>query len=93
MSEDDLRTVLEADGATLATVAEDRGVDVDAVVQARVTAELDRITQAVTDGRITQEEADERLADLQQRVTDRVTSTLGARGRHGGRHGDDPADD
>jgi hypothetical protein len=80
MSEDDLHTVLEADGATLAQVAEDQGVPVDTVVQALVTAEQERIAQAVTDGRITQERADERLADLEQRVTDRVNAAFEGRG-------------
>ncbi|MGY1694080.1 hypothetical protein ACI780_04130 [Geodermatophilus sp. SYSU D00814] len=79
-SEDDLRTALEADGATLAQVAEDRGVALDTLVQALVVAEQERIAQAVTDGRLTQEEADERLADLEQRVSDRVESTVPDRG-------------
>jgi hypothetical protein len=83
MGEDDLRTALEADGATLAQVAEDRGVAVDTVVQALVTAEEERIAQAVTDGRITQQQADERLADLEQRVTDRVNAAFEAAGRGG----------
>ncbi|MGY1642650.1 hypothetical protein ACI782_16195 [Geodermatophilus sp. SYSU D00703] len=80
MSEDDLHTALEADGATLAQVAEDNGVAVDTLVQALVTAEQERIAQAVTDGRITQEQADERLADLEQRVTDRVDAAVDDRG-------------
>ncbi|MGY1691380.1 hypothetical protein [Geodermatophilus sp. SYSU D01105] len=94
MSEDDLHTALEADGATLAQVAEDQGVAVDTVVQALVTAEQERIAQAVTDGRITQEQADERLADLEQRVTDRVEAVVGDRGPRGDRdEADGSADD
>ncbi|MGY1706428.1 hypothetical protein ACI79C_17825 [Geodermatophilus sp. SYSU D00697] len=81
MSEDDLHTALEADGATLAQVAEDKGVALDTVVQALVTAEQERIAQAVADGRITQEQADRRLADLEQRVTDRVNTTVQDGGR------------
>ncbi|SNT01614.1 hypothetical protein SAMN04488107_4655 [Geodermatophilus saharensis] len=81
--EDDLRTALEADGATLAQVAEDQDVAVDTLVQALVAAEQERIAQAVTDGRLPQEEADERLADLEQRVTDRVESEIGGRGPGG----------
>jgi polyhydroxyalkanoate synthesis regulator phasin len=89
ISEEDLRTALQADGATLAQVAEDKGVAVDILVQALVTAEQERIAQAVTDGRITQEQADERLADLEQRVTDRVNSSLGERGPRGHRDATD----
>jgi polyhydroxyalkanoate synthesis regulator phasin len=84
MTEEDLREALEADGATLAQVAEDQGVAVDTLVQALVTAEEDRIAEAVADGRLTQEQADERLADLEQRVTDRVEAESGGRGPGGG---------
>jgi polyhydroxyalkanoate synthesis regulator phasin len=90
LTEDELRTALEADDASLATVAEAQGVEVDALVDALVQAQTDRITQAVTDGELTQEEADERLADLEERITERVNSTDlgGMRGGHGPRGGD-----
>ena len=74
MTEDDLRSALEADGATLATVADAQGVAVDTLVDALVTAGQERIDQAVTDGEMTQEQADERLADLETRITERVDS-------------------
>jgi polyhydroxyalkanoate synthesis regulator phasin len=76
MSEEDLRTALEADGATLAQVAEDQSVEVDTLVDALVAAGEERIADAVADGRITQEEADERLADLEARITERIESPL-----------------
>ncbi|WP_369140327.1 hypothetical protein [Modestobacter versicolor] len=79
MTEDDLRTALQADGATLASIAEEQGVAVDTLVDALVAAAQERIAQAVTDGDLTQEEADERLADLEARVTERVDSSLGDR--------------
>jgi polyhydroxyalkanoate synthesis regulator phasin len=95
MTEDELRTALEADGTTLADVAGEQGVAVDALVDALVTAQQDRIAQAVEDGRLTQEEADERLADLEEQVTERVNSDDWGPGRgHGGRgHGDDDAEE
>ncbi|MBJ7453432.1 MAG: hypothetical protein JHC71_15325 [Blastococcus sp.] len=74
MTEDELRTALETDGTTLADVAGDQGVEVDVLVDALVTAQQERIAAAVEDGRITQEQADERLADLEERVTERVNS-------------------
>lgn len=84
LSEDELRDALATDGATLADVAEEQGVDLDTLVGALVTAQEERIAEAVADGRITQDEADERLADLEERVTERVTSPLPERGeRHG----------
>ena len=74
MTEDELRTALEAEGATLAKVAEDKGVAVDELVDALVTAKRERIAQAVESG-MPQEVADERLADLEQKVTEWVNST------------------
>ncbi|MGY1728628.1 hypothetical protein ACI79J_16800 [Geodermatophilus sp. SYSU D01062] len=95
LSEDDLRTALEADGASLASVAEEQGVAVDDLVAALVQAGQDRLDDAVADGRLTQEEADERAAGLESRVTDLVERTDvdldGPRGGRGGPDGDGPA--
>lgn len=88
MTEDELRTALEADGATLARVAEEQGVEVDALVDALVTVQQERIAAAVEDGRLTQEQADERLADLEERVTERVNTEAPVGGPGHGRHGD-----
>jgi polyhydroxyalkanoate synthesis regulator phasin len=84
VSEDELRTALQADGATLASVAADEGVAVDDLVAALREAAEERIAEAVTDGRLTQEQADERLADLEERITERIEATgLGSRGQGG----------
>jgi polyhydroxyalkanoate synthesis regulator phasin len=90
MTEDELRTALEPEGTTLADVAEAQDVDVDTLIDALVEAQQERIAQAVEDGRLTQDEADERLADLEDRVTERVNSADLGRGHHGpgGRDGD-----
>ncbi|SDE56543.1 hypothetical protein SAMN05660485_01107 [Blastococcus fimeti] len=95
MSEDELRTALDVEGTTLADVAEEQGVPVETVVAALVTAGQERIASAVEDGRLTQAEADERLADLEERVTERVNSAMPAGGGHGpgGHRGGGPADD
>ena len=74
MTEDELRTALEAEGATLAKVAEEKGVAVDELIDALVTAKQERIAEAVKEG-MPQDVADERLADLEQRVTEWVNST------------------
>ncbi|MCA0146674.1 hypothetical protein [Blastococcus sp. LR1] len=86
MTEDELRSALEPDGTTLADVAEDEGVPVDDLVAALVAAERERTAQAVEAGRLPQDEADERLADVEERVTERVNSDAPARG-HGGHPG------
>jgi hypothetical protein len=90
LTEAELRTALEPDGTSLTDVAHDQGVDVGTLVDALVQAQQDRIARAVEDGRLTQAEADERLADLEARVTERVNSDDPIRGHHGrGGHADD----
>ncbi|MGY1988145.1 hypothetical protein ACI792_18155 [Blastococcus sp. SYSU DS0669] len=72
LTEDELREALAADGTSMADVAGQQGVAVDTVVDALVTAGQERLAQAVEDGDLTQEEADERLAELEERITERV---------------------
>jgi lipoate-protein ligase A len=89
-----LRAEFEA-GRTIADVAADNGVDVQAVIDLMVTEAEAHIAEHVTEGKLTQEEADARLAELEARITERVNSVPtpgeghGGRdgGRHGGRHG------
>lgn len=59
-------------GRTIAEVGEANGVDVDAVIDAVVAAERDRLDELVDDGRLTQAEADELADGLEDRVTDLV---------------------
>ncbi|QXG76078.1 hypothetical protein KUM42_00385 [Modestobacter sp. L9-4] len=87
ISEDDLRTALDVEGTSLADVAAQRGVAVDTVVDALVTAAKADIAAAVQDGDLTQEQADARLADLTQRVTEQVQSDSRGPG-HGPGRGD-----
>lgn len=83
MSEDELRTALEADGATLTTVAEAQGVEVSALTEALTAAATERIEQRVTDGDLTREEADEKLAALPDRVAELLTREIGDRPERG----------
>lgn len=92
MTQDELRTALDTDGTSLADVAAQQGMAVDAVVDALVAAVQSDVAQAVADGNLTQEQADQRLADVQERVTERVQSDSWGPGHgHGGR-GDRDAD-
>ncbi len=84
MTEDELRTALEAEGATLAKVADEKGVAVDSLVDALVRAKQEGIAKAVEEG-MPQEVADQRLADLEKRVTEWVNSTRGDMPWGGGR--------
>jgi polyhydroxyalkanoate synthesis regulator phasin len=80
MTEDEIRTALE-DGASLASLAEDKGVAVDALVDALVADAKTHLDEHVADGDLTQAEADERLAEITTRITEMVqTEGLPQRG-------------
>lgn len=59
-------------GSTLAEVAEANGVDVASLVDALVAEATDRVDQAVEAGRIDAAEATDKLADIEERITERV---------------------
>ena len=82
LTTDELREQLRS-GKTLAEVATDQGVDRQTLVDALVASATERLAQAVTDGKITQEQADERAADLPEMIEKLVDGEL----RHGGRGG------
>ncbi len=71
IEEADLRTALD-NGDTIADVAAANGVDVDDVIDAMVDSKAEHLAEKVEEGRITQAEADEKLADAEARITDRV---------------------
>jgi len=71
MTEDELRTELQ-DGSTIAQVAEEKGVDLTTVTDAMLAAEKEHLAADVTAGKITQAQADERLAGAADRITARV---------------------
>ena len=59
-----------------------------AVIVAALTADTKkRLADAVAAGRITKADADKALAEIQQRVTDRVNGVHGPDGMRGFRHG------
>ncbi|MDT0167140.1 hypothetical protein Q9R32_16430 [Actinotalea sp. AC32] len=69
LTTDELRDALAEDGATLASVAQAQGVEEDVLVAALVAAATEHLATAVEEGRLTQEEADERAAQLTERFT------------------------
>lgn len=93
LTADELRTALEEDGASLASVAEEQGVGRDALVEALVDAARTHLEDEVAEGDLTQEQADELGADLQARVSRLVDSepaglgSGGPAGHHGPRGG------
>lgn len=73
------------DGQTLAETAEANGISEDELVDALVAAAVERADAAVESGRITQDEADEKQADVEERITERVNAEPGdSEGRRGG---------
>ena len=84
---DELRTAIEG-GKTIAQVAEDEGKDVDDVVAALVKAASDKLDAAVAAGTITEAQATERKADLEEHMTALVNGERPAFGGRGpGGHG------
>ncbi len=82
----ELREAL-ADGQSIADVAEAQGVAVDDVVDAIVTATEERVAEAVENGRIDQEKADEILAEAAERADDIVNGESEPGDRGPGRRG------
>lgn len=82
----DLLTELQ-DGKSIADVAEEKGVDTQAIVDAYLAQLQEKLDEAVAEGRITQNQADYQLERAEQRVTDHLNDT-GLHPFHGGgRHG------
>ena len=89
MSADELHTALKG-GQTLAQVAADKGVNVQVVVDALVASATNHINEEVASGELTQAEADEKLANVTERVTERVNNPRpegGPRGGQGAKRG------
>jgi uncharacterized protein YidB (DUF937 family) len=84
LTTDELREQLK-DGKTLAEVATAQGVERQTLVDALVASATERLAQAVTDGTITQERADEMTARLPEMIDKAVDGELRHRGGRGGR--------
>ncbi len=78
-----------AEGETLREIADAEGVDPQVLVDAIVAEAEERLAGAVEDGRLTQEEADEKLAEIAERAEASLDATYepGRRGP-GHDHGD-----
>jgi urease gamma subunit len=71
ISAEDLREQLR-DGKTIAQVAQDRNVDVQTVINAMVAEATARVDEKVQEGELTAEEANEKKANLEERITELV---------------------
>jgi polyhydroxyalkanoate synthesis regulator phasin len=75
MTPEEVREALQS-GQTIEELAAEKGIDLQAIVLEEFTSRMD---QAVEDGRLTQEEADEKLAEM----TDKIESGEMPFGGHG----------
>lgn len=75
MEPTDVRDALR-EGATIADLAAQQGVDVDTIVDAIVDAAVERVDGALESGRIDQEKADEILANAEERAEAMVNGEL-----------------
>jgi len=96
MTVDELTTQLQ-DGKTVADLAQEKGVDLQTIVDAFMAARQEALSQAVADGKITQEQADQMLENMGDMIEDHLNGELpmygpggcGGRGMMGAWDGDD----
>jgi polyhydroxyalkanoate synthesis regulator phasin len=94
LTPEELRDALATEGTTLADVAEEQDVETSTLVDALVAAGEDRIEQAVTDGRLTQEQAEDLREALPERVAAAIEMEFRGERDHGpGRRGHQDDDD
>ena len=74
-------------GKTLADLAKEKGVDTQKLVDALVASQKTRLDQAVTDGRVTQDQADKWLAWYAQSAALQLTEPYGPGFGMGGMRG------
>ena len=75
------------DGSTIAGLAEEAGVEAQTIVDAYLDGVRDDVAEAVSEGRMTQTQADYYLEQLETRTTDRLDDAWEGGLRDGGRHG------
>lgn len=80
----DLQSALQS-GKTVATLATEKGVALQTIVDALVAEQKTLLQQAVTAGRLTQEQADARLAELPAQLTTQLSTAFTPGVRDGGR--------
>jgi hypothetical protein len=72
------------DGSTIAEIAAAHGVEAQTVIDSLVAEAASHLDLSVANGRLTQEEADAKLAEITTRITDRVNNGRPERGADDG---------
>ncbi|HZG17201.1 MAG TPA: hypothetical protein VE710_19650 [Candidatus Bathyarchaeia archaeon] len=78
LSAEELQAQLK-EGKTLAAIIEAQGASEDEVVDLLVKQQQERLAQAVKDGKLTQEQADEQSEKLNEKITSMVENTFQGR--------------
>jgi len=78
------------DGKSIAALAEEKGVELDTIADAYVEQMSDHLAQAVTDGKITQEQADQMVETAKKRILGMLDHTWPEGGFHDFRKGGRP---
>jgi uncharacterized protein (DUF433 family) len=73
MTVDEVRQAL-ADGQTVADLATAQGVALEDIAHALATAQAERLQQAVDNGRLTQEDADAKIAEMEANILEHLES-------------------
>ncbi|MGI9649223.1 MAG: hypothetical protein ACR2OI_11945 [Acidimicrobiia bacterium] len=69
---EDIQAALQDGETTLAEIAAEQGVGLDTLVDGLTAPAAANLAEKVADGTLTQDEADERLAEITERITERV---------------------
>jgi hypothetical protein len=75
------------EGQTFAQIAEGQGVDPQAIVDAFLADREAALQEAVNEGRLTQEQADQMLEEMAEHVSERLEQVWAPRSFGGGRMG------
>ena len=73
LSIEDLQGAIQ-DGKTIATLAQEKSMDLTTLVDTLVKSASDRYTQDVSSGKLTQEQADQNLSDLKKALSEWFTT-------------------
>ncbi len=78
-----------AAGKTLATIASEQGVSREKLIEALKSDMASRLNQAVKDGKITQAQANKKLKNATQHITNKIDKKMSdiTQGFHGGKYG------
>jgi hypothetical protein len=79
MTREELIAELQA-GKTVADVAKEKDVALETIVEAIMAPRAERLAQLVTDGKLTQEQADTMLATMRANITTRLSEKWSPRG-------------